>query len=121
MTNFQKIIQTVLEYEVAECIFPDILTDGTKIVDVVMTGDSGGNSMKHLFAVINNKEGKLKPHVFMIYEAADTLRNSARIYLDISDQIKAAEDAVYEVDGSRYKVRISGVYDMSVQDTILGK
>ena len=103
-----------------------ILEDGTKVVDVAFTGDSGGDSMKHLFMLLNHKKGELKPHIFLIYEAADTHYNSIPIYLEMRDQIDLVKDKVFTVTDEegkeeKYKVRLVGIYDMSEQDTILGK
>ena len=119
--NIGQLMQTILENEIDDLSELETLEDGTKVVQVVFTGDAGGDSMKHLFMIVNNKEGDLKEHVFLIYEAADTIDNSGIIYHSVREQFEILNNTIFSVNGSNYKVECYGVYDLSEQDMILQK
>ena len=97
------------------------LTDGSKLIEVALSGDSGGDSMKHTFSILNHLDGKIRQHVLLIYEAADSYSNSNKCYSMIRDQIKAMHHIKYKIGEQEYTVKLYGVYDLSEQDTILGK
>ena len=67
-------METVIENEIDDMEILQTLSDGSELLQVGITGDAGGNSMKHTFSLLNHKNGKLKQHVLMVYEAADTLK-----------------------------------------------
>ena len=119
--DFKGLMQSVLENEIEDLKGLETLEDGTKKVNVGLTGDAGGGSMKHLFMLMDQKDGEMKEHVFLMYEAADTIENAERIYRPVSQQLEEIANTVFSVKGSSYSLKLWGIYDMSEQDTILGK
>ena len=104
--EYSKLLEHAIEKEVDETNTTfKTLSDGSKEIEVGITGDGGGGSVKFLFSLMNRKNGSLTQHVLLIYEAADTLMNAIRCISKISHQIRSMNGAKITVKGIEYTVK----------------
>jgi hypothetical protein len=106
--NYRTFLELILRNEISDEDYSKLnqLDDGSREIEIGLTGDGGGGSVKFLFSII--KEEKLIQHMLMIYEAADTLLNLIRCFSHIRQQLKQMNGAKINVEGKRYTVKQKG-------------
>ncbi len=120
VVNYEEFLKKVIINEFHE-LEPTVLPDGTKEIEVGIAGDAGGGSNKFTIALMDRKDEKVKLHVILIYEAADTRMNNIKTLMIISEQIKAMNGRSISNHGKTFKIKQKGVFDLSAQYDLLGK
>ena len=118
--NYKEFVKKVITEELDD-ITPTLNGDGVPVIEIGFAADSGGGSMKFCLSIMNHKDTKVKLHVLMIYEAADTKLNNIRTFSLLTSQIKAMNGETLNIDGKIFKILQKGVFDYSAQDDLVGK
>ena len=118
--NYKYFVKKVIKEELPD-ITPTLNGDGVPVIEIGFAADSGGGSMKFCMSIMNHKDRKVKLHVLLIYEAADTKLNNIRTFSLLTIQIKAMNDETLNIDGKMFKILQKGVFDYSAQDDLVGK
>ena len=118
--NYKQFVTKVIAEELSE-LKPTILPDGVREIEVGIAGDSGGGSMKLTMSLMNRIDTKVKLHVLLMYEAADTKMNNIRTFSLLTEEIKALNGDTIDVEGKTFRIKQKGMFDLSAQDDIVGK
>lgn len=117
--KYKELLQLVIENELENLDNLDVAEDGSQIIKVGLSGDSGAGSTKHSFALLDRKDGKIIQHIMIIYEAADTTSNNIKVHSEISSQVKSMNGAKIIIDGNEYVIHQIGIYDLHEQDQVV--
>ena len=118
--NYKEYVKKVITEELPN-ITPAISEDGVSIIEIGFAADSGGGSMKFCMSIMNHNDKKVKLHVLLMYEAADTKLNNIQTFSQLTQQIKEVNDEILSIDGKMFKIVQKGVFDYAAQDDIVGK
>ena len=118
--NYKEFVTKVIAHELTE-IEPKTLPDGVREIEIGIAGDSGGGSMKITMSLMNRIDTKVKLHILLMYEAADTKMNNIRTFSLLTEEIKALNGDTIVVEGNTFRIKQKGMFDLSAQDDIVGK
>ena len=76
--------------------------------------------MKWIMSLMNRNDKKIKLHILLMYEAADTRNNNVKTFTLLSQKIMEVNNDAMCIGGEEYKIHHKGVFDLAAQDDIIG-